>query len=144
MDRLARTNEMIAEEEARIAKRREHFKSLRADARKYAKLEAFLEVHKQQAAEFLKDKFEFVNALVDGVRDETGSISAELVARLDARDKKVIMDAFAAIEKAAGLQQKTTEHKHTHTLTLADKFKELQAGTDDGEVIEVEVIEEDG
>lgn len=122
---------------------------MRADAKKYAKLEGFLQAHQESAANFFRDKIAFVNAIIDGVRDEeTGEISVELVKQMDAKDKKILLDAFEKIEKSAGFQNKVTTHKHEHSLTMADKWKQMNQGSTPqieaaDDTIDVEVLGEE-
>lgn len=125
-----------------MAEKRQRMFELRRDAKEFAKLEGFMEANKKAAANFFEDKLNFVSAMIDTVRDEYGDIDPNKVAEMDPRKQKILLEAFDRIEKSAGFAQKTTEHKHTHTLTLADKFKELQGGSDE-EVVDVEVVEDE-
>lgn len=137
------------ERQAELREQNERWFGLRNEAKKYAKLEAFIQVHQESAANFFRDKIAFVNAIVDGVRDpDSGEISVELVKQMDAKDKKVLLDAFEKIEKSAGFQNKVTTHKHEHSLTMADKWKQMNQGSTPqieaaDDTIDVEVLGEE-
>ena len=123
---------------------RERWFSLRAEAKKIAKLEAFLEVNKAAAANFFETKIAFINALADTVRDpESGEIDVDLVRQMDPKQMKILLDAIDKVEASAGFKNKTTTHKHEHSLTLADKFKQQQAIESGEDVHDVEVLGEE-
>ena len=133
------------EKQEYLRKQSERWFDLKAEARKYAKLEGFLQAHQESAANFFRDKIAFVNAMIDTVRDpDSGEIDVEAVRRMEARDKKILLDAFEKIEKSAGFAQSVThKHQHEHTLTLADQFKQQQALESGEEVYDAEVIEDE-
>lgn len=136
------------ERQAELREQHDRWFGIRAEAKKYAKLEAFIEAHKQTAANFFHDKIAFINAMIDGVRDETGEISVELVKQMDAKDKKILLEAFDKVETSAGFKNKTTTHKHEHSLTMADKWKQMNQGSTPqieaaDDTIDVEVLGEE-